>query len=116
MSYKSNIDNIKEILLNIATQSNKILFVPQPQVCFLGIDEDSLKFELRFYVSDIMDAVGISSDIRYSIIKRFKEENIEIPYRHQIMHIKSKDNEEEISFEQSGAKKEDIKVPEKSIE
>ncbi len=112
VSYKSNVEQIKEILLTIASNNSKVLFVPQPQVIFLGIDEDSMKFELRFFVSDINDSVLISSDVRYSIVKKFKEENIQIPYRHQVMHIKTTTKDEEFSFN-SPTSDEDLQLKEK---
>lgn len=98
VTHSSNVDRVKELLIEIAGQNNRVLFVPSPMVMLVGIDEDSLKFELRFFIPDVMSSLSIASEIRFSIIRRFREEGIEIPYRHQVMLVKNSGKTEEHPF------------------
>lgn len=80
VSYGSNPEQVKEILLDCAKKNRKIMTSPAPYVLFKDFGSSSLDFELRFYVSDIWKGWMVSSDIRYEIFRRFQEEGIEIPF------------------------------------
>ncbi|MBR5130634.1 MAG: mechanosensitive ion channel family protein [Alphaproteobacteria bacterium] len=87
VSYNSDIDLIKRVLLEIPLENKKVLKTPQPFVTFTDFGASSLDFRLSCYTSDITNRGGIATDLRERIFNRFKEENIEIPFPQQDIHI-----------------------------
>ncbi len=94
VAYGSDVDKVREILLECATAHKKILKKPEPYVLFQDFGSSSLDFELRFYVSDIWNGWSTPSDVRYEINRRFKEEGIEIPFPQMVVHQGSVVSEE----------------------
>ena len=86
VAYGSDVERVKDILLECASSHPKVAKKPSPYVLFQNFGESSLDFELRFYVTDINVGWSAPSDIRFIINKRFKEEGIEIPFRQMVIH------------------------------
>ena len=91
VSYDSDADQVTRLLLECARSCKKVMRVPAPYVLFKNFGESSLDFELRFYVSDIWSGWQASSDIRYEILRRFRDENINIAYPQIVVHQGSED-------------------------
>lgn len=86
VAYGSDVERVKQILLECAALNPKAAKKPAPYVLFQNFGESSLDFELRFYVSDINTGWTAPSDMRFIINKRFIEEGIEIPFRQMVIH------------------------------
>nr|WP_246748735.1 mechanosensitive ion channel domain-containing protein [Rhizobium setariae] len=80
VGYDSDPRKVMDILLEIARAQPTILTVPEPNVSFLRFGEFSLDFELRFYLADILSGGPVRNDVRISILERFREEGIEMPF------------------------------------
>lgn len=88
VSYDSDVDKVTALLMECAKSHRKVLKNPAPMVLFKDFGASSLDFELRYYVADVRIDWGINSDIRYAILKRFREEGIEIAYPQLDVHQK----------------------------
>ena len=87
VSYNSDIDKVREILYNIAINSEYCYDDPKPRVRFREFGDSGLKFQLLFWIEK-PELRGVSiDDISSTIHKKFKEENIEIPYPQHTLHI-----------------------------
>ena len=73
-------------MLECVLSHPKVAKKPAPYVLFQDFGDNSLDFEVRFYVSDINVGWTAPSDVRFIINKRFKEEGIEIPFRQMVIH------------------------------
>lgn len=91
VSYDSDADLVTKLLLECARSCKKIAKIPAPYVVFKDFGSSSLDFELRFYVSDIWNGWSAGSDVRYEILRRFREENINIAYPQIVVHQGSED-------------------------
>jgi len=58
----------------------EILRNPGPHVEFLAFGGSSLDFELRFHLADMSEGLRIRNAIRIEILKRFREQGVEIPF------------------------------------
>ncbi|MET1256221.1 mechanosensitive ion channel family protein [Aliikangiella maris] len=98
VAYGSDTDKVKTILLNIAEQHPEVVKehaeVPNPQVHFLKFADSSLEFELRCFISDILNIMRITSEINFAIDKQFKEADIRIPFPQRDLHIISQPNKD----------------------
>ena len=90
VSYNSDIDIVKALLLSIAIQEKDILKEPKPTVFFEDFGESALHFRLHFYISDSFNVLFMKSNLRYKIYNSFKENNIEIPFPQRDVHILNK--------------------------
>ncbi|WP_252192977.1 mechanosensitive ion channel family protein [Rhizobium sp. CSW-27] len=87
VAYDSDPQRVIDILMETALSMETVLRNPEPHVDFLGFGASSLDFELRFYLSDISDGIATRNKVRIEILRRFREEGIEIPYPHQDVKI-----------------------------
>ena len=86
VAYGSDVNKVKQILLECAKNNKKVLKNPAPYVVFQDFGASSLNFELRCYSSNIWQGWNIPSELRYEINRRFIEEHIEIPFQQIVVH------------------------------
>ena len=88
VSYESNIDQVRDILMQIATTEPKVCKDPVPRVRFRRFGASSLDFELLCWV-DNPEQRGLVLDILNTVIyKTFKQSGVEIPYSKHDVYIK----------------------------
>ncbi|MBT4959617.1 MAG: mechanosensitive ion channel, partial [Flavobacteriaceae bacterium] len=80
VSYDSDVEKVKEILLDIANSHPHLIKNPPPKVIFKNFGDSALDFKLIFTYNNGFRVNLIESDIRFLVHKKFKENNIEIPF------------------------------------
>lgn len=80
VAYGSDINLVKELLLKIANDNEKILKTPEPLVLFTNFGDSSLNFKLIFTMNDSFQASIPKSEIRFEIDRLFRENKINIPF------------------------------------
>ena len=90
VSYLSDIEKARELILEAAREEPRCIMDPEP-ACFLReFSDSSVKFLLFFWIGDITEGRQESrSDIMRSIWRKFKENDIKIPYPQLDLHIKN---------------------------
>ncbi len=97
-SYKSNPQQVMDILLAAAQRHGLVLDDPPPDVFFENYGDSSIDFHLAIWVSDPTHRKRVPSDLRLMIWKEFEKHGIEIPFPQRDLHIRSG-----LSTELSGA-------------
>jgi len=87
VAYGSDTDRVREILLEAARSQPHVLPQPEPSVQFLNFGESSLDFKLFFWVDNVSAGLSTTSDIRFAINRRFREEGIDIPFPQREVRI-----------------------------
>ena len=89
VSYNADVHKVKEILLQAADNSPRVL-KSKPVVCLLKeFGDNSINFELRVWIADPQQGVSnIKSEIYFRIWDLFKENGIEIPFPQRDVHLK----------------------------
>ena len=88
VAYGTDLDHIRTLLVNIATEEPLICDKPEPRVRFRNFGASSLDFELLGWVSD-PELRGRTLDrLHMEVYRCFNEENIEIPYTKQDIYVK----------------------------
>jgi small-conductance mechanosensitive channel len=82
IDYLENIENVKKVLVESALSHTDVLSTPAPSVFCSDFGEIGIELELRIWVASIFKIENIKSDIRYTILKEFKKQNINIPLPH----------------------------------
>ncbi|MGD8326914.1 MAG: mechanosensitive ion channel [Sphingomonadales bacterium] len=90
VSYESDIEKARELILEAANEHPRCINEPAP-VCYLrNFSDSSVDFLLFFWVGDVTAGrYEPQSDVMRSIWKKFKENNITIPYPQRDIHLKS---------------------------
>jgi small-conductance mechanosensitive channel len=88
VSYDADPERVRTVLLETASAHEKIVDDPAPSVIFQGYGASSLDFSLFCYTRELRSRIGIASEIRYAVFRRFKKEGIEIPFPQQVVHYK----------------------------
>jgi small-conductance mechanosensitive channel len=90
VSYNSDPEAVKKILLAVADEHSGVLKVPEPDVIFEEFGESSLNFLLRVWTREYITRPYIlRSELNFAIKKKFKEQGIEIPFPQRDLHIRS---------------------------
>ena len=87
VAYGSDVQLVKQLLLQAANEHPKVLQLPKPFVLFDNFGDSSLDFKLVFALNDSFKTVLIKSDIRFKIDKLFRINNISIPFPQRDIHI-----------------------------
>jgi small-conductance mechanosensitive channel len=89
VAYKEDPQNIKKLLLQVANDNKGVLKKPRPDVLFDEYADSAMVFNLRVWTREYIDRPGIlKSQLYYEIHKKFKENDVEIPFPQHDIHIK----------------------------
>ncbi|MGB0716582.1 MAG: mechanosensitive ion channel domain-containing protein, partial [Phycisphaerae bacterium] len=89
VAYGSDVQKVKEILLAIADDDERVLDQPKPNVWFIRFGESSLDFEVRVFVKDIDDFVLSRDAMHAAIDQAFREAAVEIAFPQRDIHIRT---------------------------
>ena len=87
VAYGSDVQLVKQILLVVAGNHPQILKVNPPAVLFNDFGDSALQFKLLFSLKNSYAHMRIKSDLRFEIDKKFRENNIQIPFPQRDVHI-----------------------------
>lgn len=88
VGYDSDVEQVRDILLQIADEHDSVSKDPEPVVMFMDFGDNALLFELRCVLSDVGKRLSTMSDLRFAINAAFREAGISIPYPQRDLHIK----------------------------
>jgi len=88
VAYGSDIELVRQTLLDIAANTPDILNYPRPDVVFLDHGDSALIFRLRFWTY-LDNYFSTSTAVRFELDRRFRELNIEIAFPQRDIHIRS---------------------------
>ncbi len=90
VSYSSDPEQVRIILLDVARAHPGVLKEPPPTVLFHEFGESSLNFILRVWTREFATIPGVlRSELNLAISRAFKERGIEIPFPQRDLHIRS---------------------------
>ncbi len=87
VAYGADPEKVSELILKTIRSHPVVANDPEPLVFFLGFGDNSLDFELMFWVPDFMLRQKVRSEIAMRIAHEFKEAGIEIPAPRRELHV-----------------------------
>ena len=101
VSYSSDVELVKKVLLEVAHTHPEIIKEPTPVmenvtapfVRFITFGDSSLDFELLAWIPDCFQRFDIASDLHFMIWHKFKEYNITIPFPQRDVHFYPKESD-----------------------
>jgi small-conductance mechanosensitive channel len=90
VSYKSDPEQVRKTLLQVADENPGVLKEPKSDVLIEEFGDNSISFNLRVWTREFINRPGVlKSQVYYEILKKFKQNNIEIPFPQRDIHIHS---------------------------
>jgi len=89
VAYGTDLERVRQILLEIAHSNEDVLSDPEPAVAMDGFGDSSINVKILAFVHQATDGAPTSSAINFEIARRFAEENIEIPFPQRDLHFRT---------------------------
>jgi small-conductance mechanosensitive channel len=89
VSYGSDPNQVRDILLDAAREERRVLDQPSPDVLFKQYGNSSIDFELRIWINEPWLFPSVRSVLYFSIWYKLKQANIEIPFPQTDLHVRS---------------------------
>ena len=80
ISYNSNIDEVKSVLIEIAKNNENVLGTPEPRVRFREFADHGLRLQLLFWIHKPEIRGRTIDAVNTEIYKQFAQQKISIPY------------------------------------
>lgn len=87
VAYNTDVEFLKKNLIALASEHPLIHKEIKPFVLFEDFGDNALKFTLVFSMSNSFNLHKVKSDLRFSMNKFFKDNNIEIPFPQRTVSI-----------------------------
>jgi small-conductance mechanosensitive channel len=88
VAYDSDIDKVIKTLKEIAKDDGDVVDEPMPRVRIRGFEDSSIKLELLCWIRRPADRGVVIHRLNYHLIKRFRAEQIEIPFPQRDVRLK----------------------------
>jgi len=89
VTYDTDIEKARAVLLRIAVTHPLILREPEPAVTVSELADSGVKIKLLVWIKEQEKFIGIRNYVNYEILKEFKKEGIEIAYPQMEVKIKN---------------------------
>jgi len=99
--YKEDPILVKKLLTEVARENEGVLSNPAPDVLVDEFDDSSVNYRLRVWTTRYIHRPGtLKSQVYYAVLKKFRENNITIPYHQLDLHfIRDEEQNGEVSPE-----------------
>lgn len=92
VAYGSDLDRVREVLVEVARAHPRVLADPSPGVALLRFGDSSLDLELGFWIDDPEEGMGnVRSEINFAIWRAFREHRIDIPFPQREVRLLQKE-------------------------
>ncbi|HEX2843220.1 DUF3772 domain-containing protein [Hyphomicrobium sp.] len=88
---QSDAEQVRDILQKVGAESPLVLQHPPPSVTLDNFGLNGLEFTLAAVVPDVTKAGAVQSDLRFRILKAFRQARIEIPNAQHDVHLRDLD-------------------------
>jgi small-conductance mechanosensitive channel len=92
ISYNSDTDKVELILAEVAENAVKelpgLFKEHKPIIRLSGFGQSSIDFLVIVFIHEVVEQYTAQHEIRKRILKRFRQEGVEIPYQQSVVHLK----------------------------
>ncbi|HUT69272.1 MAG TPA: mechanosensitive ion channel domain-containing protein [Desulfatiglandales bacterium] len=89
VSYQSDLDTVLRSLNEVALENPEILRNPEPDVHLREFGDSSWNMKLRIWIDNPKRHPVVRSDINCAIVRKFRENGVEIPFPQRDLHLRS---------------------------
>ena len=89
VSYNSDLETVLRSLKEVALENPEILRNPEPDVHLREFGDSSWNMKLRIWIDNPKRHPVVRSDINCAIVRKFRENGVEIPFPQRDLHLRS---------------------------
>jgi len=89
VSYNSDLETVLRSLKEVALENQEILRDPEPDVHLREFGDSSWNMKLRVWIDNPKRHPVVRSDINCAIVRKFRENGVEIPFPQRDYHLRS---------------------------
>jgi small-conductance mechanosensitive channel len=89
VSYQSDLDIVIHAMLEAGKEHPEVLREPTPKVWFMGFGDSAWNMRLLVWVDNPHGRRQVQSDINCAIVRKFRENGVEIPFPQRDLHVRS---------------------------
>jgi small-conductance mechanosensitive channel len=89
IAYQANPQQVSALLNACALAHKYVAQLPHPVVEMTDFGDSGIVYELAFWTANIWDIDRTKSDLRFAILESLQQHQIEIPYPHRVVQMKS---------------------------
>ena len=89
VSYGSDLDAVVRVLKEVSGEHPEVLKLPAPDVLHTGFGDSAWNMKLRAWIAEPRRHLEVSSDLNCAIVRRFRENRIEIPFPQRDLNLRS---------------------------
>lgn len=88
VAYGSDIDQVTEVLQQVAIEHEQVCTTPEPRVRFRRFGDSSLDFELLCWINEPAQRGLVIHELNCTVYKEFANNGIQIPFPQRDLHIR----------------------------
>jgi len=89
VSYNSDLDKVMNSLLEAAKEHSLTLSSPAPKAWLMSFGDSAWNMRLLAWVGDPQGRRQVQSDINCAIVKKFRQNGVEIPFPQRDLHVRT---------------------------
>jgi len=89
VSYDSDLDTVLRALHEVADECKDVMKTPKSDVLLMSFGDSAWDMRLRIWIEDPKKYNEVRSDINCAIVRKFRANNIEIPFPQRDLHVRS---------------------------
>lgn len=89
VSYSSDLDTVVRCLEEVGRENPEVLGEPAPRVLLLGFGDSAWNMRLLAMIGDPKRYYQVLSDLNCAIVRKFRENGVEIPFPQRDLHVRS---------------------------
>jgi len=89
VSYQSDLDTVLRTLREVADEHKDVLKTPEPFVRLREFGDSSWNMFMGAWISEPENFYRVRSDLNCAIVRKFRENRVEIPFPQRDLHIRS---------------------------
>lgn len=89
VSYQSDLDTVLRTLREVADEHPDVLKKPEPFVRLMEFGDSSWNMILGAWIADPENFYRVRSELNCAIVRKFRENGVEIPFPQRDLHIRS---------------------------
>lgn len=89
VSYGSDLDKVLRCLREVAAENPSVLKEPKHEVYHMGFGDSAWNMRLWVWIDNPKQHRKVRSDINCAIVRKFRENGVEIPFPQRDLHVRS---------------------------
>lgn len=89
VAYTTDVDHAQRVLEEVVLANENVIDDPPPAVFCVAFEESRIRFEIRGFISNIMDYMPLTHELHAAAIQALRQSGIDIPFPQLDMYVKS---------------------------